>query len=233
MNGYYYGYGSSLDLILLILGFVITLYAQIKVKATYSRYLKVQNDNGLTGFDVARKILDKNGLNNIHIVEVKGELTDHYDPSSKVVRLSTKVFHTSTVAAISVAAHECGHAIQDKENYSFMRIRAKLVPFVNIINKFGYIATIIGLISGIFDVLICGIVMIIATLIFQLVTLPVEFDASNRAKKQIDKLKLANSDEQEGVRKMLSAAAFTYVAGVLESIFQLIRLILMYRDRDE
>ena len=115
----------------------------------------------------------------------------------------------------------------------FMRIRAKLVPFVNIINKFGYIATIIGLISGIFDVLICGIVMIIATLIFQLVTLPVEFDASNRAKKQIDKLKLANSDEQEGVRKMLSAAAFTYVAGVLESIFQLIRLILMYRDRDE
>ena len=233
MNGYYYGYGSCLDLILLILGFVITLYAQIKVKATYSRYLKVQNDNGLTGFDVARKILDNNGLNNIHIVEVKGELTDHYDPGSKVVRLSTKVFHTSTVAAISVAAHECGHAIQDKENYSFMRIRAKLVPFVNIINKFGYIATIIGLISGIFDVLICGIVMIIATLIFQLVTLPVEFDASNRAKKQIDKLKLANSDEQEGVRKMLSAAAFTYVAGVLESIFQLIRLILMYRDRDE
>lgn len=233
MRGFYYGISSELEIILLLAGFLITLFAQIKVKTTYAKYLKEQNSNGLTGFDVARKILDSEGLNNIHIVEVKGELNDHYDPKNKVVRLSTKVFHTSTVASVSIAAHECGHAIQDKNNYSFMRIRAFLVPIVNFVNKFGYIATIIGIIANTFDILVCGIVMIMATLIFQLVTLPVEFDASKRAKVKLDKLKLSNADEQDGVRKVLNSAAFTYLAGVLESILQLLRLIMLYNNRDD
>ena len=233
MNGLYYGYGGTVDMFLLLIGFLITLIAQIKVKSAYSKYSKEDTRGDLSGCEVARKILDSADLKDIHVVEVPGELTDHYDPRNKVVRLSTKVFHDSSVASVAVAAHECGHAIQDKENYTFMRIRASLVPMVNFVNKFGYIATIIGLIAGIFDILVCGIVMILATLLFQLVTLPVEFDASKRAKKKIDELKLASKSEQDGVKSMLSAAAFTYVASVLESLFQLLRLVLRFRDRED
>lgn len=233
MNGLYYGFSDYTDMFLFLIGLFITLIAQIKVKSTYSKYSKKDTRGNLSGQEVARKILDSVGLDDVHVVEVHGSLTDHYDPRNKVVRLSTKVFHDSSIASVAVAAHECGHAIQDKENYSFMRIRASLVPFVNFINKFGYIATIIGLIAGIFDILLCGIIMILATLLFQLVTLPVEFDASSRAKKKIDELKLATKSEQDGVKSMLSAAAFTYVAGALESLAQLLRLIIRFSDRDD
>jgi len=198
----------------------------------YNRTKRVKCNKKLSGIYVDRKKLNKNGLDNVHVVEVKGELTDHYDPKQKVVRLSTNIFHGDSIAAISVAAHECGHAIQDKDNYVFMRIRASLVPVVNFVNKFGYIATIIGFIAGIVDVLICGIVMLLATLLFQLVTLPVEFDASNRAKKIISDLNLANPAEQEGVSSMLSAAAFTYVASVINTLLNLLRLVIRYNDRD-
>lgn len=232
MNSLYYGYESLLEILLLLIGTIITVIADIMVKGSYKKYKKEKCKKGLAGCEVARKILDSANLDNIHVVEVQGQLTDHYDPKSKVVRLSTDIFHGTSIASLAVAAHECGHAIQDKENYSMMRIRAFLVPFVNFINKFGYIATIIGLLAGIFDIIICGIVMIMATLVFQLITLPVEFNASSRAKKMIDKLKLANKDEQEGVKKMLSAAAFTYVAGVINSLFQLFRLLIRYSDRD-
>ena len=135
----------------------------------------------MTGFEVARKILDENGLENIHIVEIKGNLTDHYDPSRKVVRLSTEIFNGSSIASTSVAAHECGHAIQDKDNYNFMRIRSKLVPIVNLSSKLGYLAIFIGFIFSLFDLAIFGIVLLLAMLLFELVTLPVEFDASKRA----------------------------------------------------
>lgn len=233
LGNFYYGTGSSVEVMLLLSGFLITLFAQIMVKSNYSKYSKEKNSNGLTGFEVARKILDSEGLNNIHIVEVKGNLSDHYDSNKKVVRLSSNVFHDASIASVSIAAHECGHAIQDKNNYSFMKIRAFLVPIVNFANKFGYIATIIGIIANTFDILICGIVMIMATLVFQLVTLPVEFDASRRAKIKIDKLKLATLEEQNGVKKMLNSAAFTYVAGIIESIFQLLRLAIIYRNREK
>lgn len=233
MNSLYYGFSGTLDIFLLLIGFFITLIAQIKVKSLYSKYSKKDTHSDLSGCEVARKILDSADLKDIHIVEAPGELTDHYDPRNKVVRLSTKVFHDSSVASLAIAAHECGHAIQDKENYTFMKIRASLVPLVNFVNKFGYIATIIGLISGIFNILVCGIVMILATLLFQLITLPVEFNASKRAKKKIDELKLASKSEQDGVKSVLSAAAFTYVASVLESLFQLLRLVLRFRGRED
>lgn len=217
---------------LYLLALIIPLIAQIYVSSRYKKYSNLDNEKQLSGFEVARKILDKNGLKDLYIVETKGTMTDHYDPKRKTVRLSSDVYHGTTIASVAIAAHECGHAIQDKDNYSFMRIRAMLVPMVNFINKFGYIATIIGLIAGIFDILIVGIVMLLATLLFQVVTLPVEFDASNRAKVIISELNLASDSEQEGVSKMLSAAAFTYVAGVINTLFQLLRLLVRYNDRD-
>lgn len=232
MNGFYYGIGNMFELLLLIGGFLIVLFAEIKVKGAYSKYLNIKCHKELAGCEIARKILDNAGLTNVHVVEVKGTLTDHYDPSQKVVRLSTDIFHGTSIAAISVAAHECGHALQDKDDYKFMRIRSSLVPTVNFVNKFGYIATIIGAISGLFNILICGIMILLVTLAFQLVTLPVEFDASNRAKTIINKLNLASKNEQEGVNAMLSAAAFTYVASVLNTLLQLLQLLMRARDRD-
>lgn len=232
MNSLYYGFGSPVEILLLLVGTIFVIFAQIKVKGNYSKYLGIKCKKEMAGCEVARKILDNAGLDNVHVVEVKGQLTDHYDPKQKVVRLSTDIFHGTSVASVAVAAHECGHAIQDKDNYSFMRIRASLVPMVNFVNKFGYLATIIGLLAGIFDVIIVGIVMLLATLLFQVVTLPVEFNASSRAKDIIRDLNLASESEQEGVEKMLSAAAFTYVAGVINTLFQLLRFLVRIRDRD-
>ena len=202
MNSLYYGFGSLTEIILLVVGTLVVIVAQVKVKGAFSKYSNVNCNKNLAGCEVARKILDNAGLDKVHVVEVKGELTDHYDPKQKVVRLSTNIFHGTSIASVAVAAHECGHAIQDKDNYSFMRIRASLVPMVNFVTKFGYFATIIGLIAGIFDIIIVGIVMLLATLLFQVVTLPVEFNASSRAKNIISELNLASESEQEGISKM-------------------------------
>lgn len=217
----------ALEYLLLIIGFLITLIAQIKVTSSYSKYKQIENKKRISGFEVARKILDSFGLEDIHVVEVNGNLTDHYDPSNKVVRLSTDVFHGESIASLAVAAHECGHALQDKDNYNYMIIRSKLVPVVNFVTKMGYFVTIIGIIAGLFDIIVCGIVVLGVTLLFQLVTLPVEFNASKRAKGIIDNLNFADKEEQNGVSKMLSAAAFTYVASVLNTIFQILRLLII------
>ena len=222
----YYGIRSVLEFILLLGGTLVVIFSQIKIKSAYSKYKKVKCQNKLSGFEVARKILDNAGLENVHIVEVAGELSDHYDPSQKVVRLSKDVFHGQTIASTAIAAHECGHAMQDKEQYNFMIIRSKLVPVVNFATKFGYFATIIGVLFGILDFAVCGVVILLFTLAFQLVTLPVEFNASARAKKIIYELDLATSKEQDGIQKVLSAAAFTYVAGVLNTLLQMLRLLI-------
>lgn len=221
MDYFFINYG------LLLLGAIITIIAQIFVTSSYNKYKKVKNKNGLTGFEVARKILDENGLQNIHIVEIKGNLTDHYDPSRKVVRLSTEIFNGTSIASTSVAAHECGHAIQDKDNYNFMRIRSKLVPIVNLSSKLGYLAVFIGLIFSLFDLAIFGIILLLAMLLFELVTLPVELDASNRAAKQIDKLNLLENEEKDHSKSMLKAAAFTYVASLITTLLQILRLFLI------
>lgn len=218
---------------LMFLGIIITLIAQIFVSSSYSKYKKIKNKNGLTGFEVARKILDENGLENIHIVEIKGNLTDHYDPSRKVVRLSTETFNGSSIASTSVAAHECGHAIQDKDNYNFMRIRSKLVPIVNLSSKLGYLAIFIGFIFSLFDLAIFGIVLLLAMLLFELVTLPVEFDASKRAAIQIEKLNLLEGEEKNQSKTMLKAAAFTYVASLITTLLEILRLFLIATSRND
>ena len=223
-----------LSYLLIFISLIITLGAQAWVSISIKRHKKIDNKNRLTGFDIARKILDSNGLNDVHIVEVSGNLTDHYDPSRKVVRLSHDIFHGQSISSTAVAAHECGHAIQDKENYTFMRFRSFLVPFANISSKFGYIAIVIGLIFGIIDLAWIGIAFELIILLFQLITLPVEFNASKRAKLQIKRLNLATAEENKGIKRVLTAAAFTYVASVATNLLQILRLviIIMGRNRD-
>lgn len=226
-----YGMENSLTMILLLIGFILTVYAQVNINGNYNKYKKIRNKRGITGAEAARRVLEKNGLTNIYVVETKGNLTDHYDPTRKVVKLSTDIYNGQTIAAISVAAHECGHAIQDKVGYNFMRIRSALVPFVNLVNKLGYFVLIISIFAGVTGYLKISIFMLLASLLFQLVTLPVEFDASKRAKEELTNLQLIDREEYKGVSNMLKSAAFTYVAGVLNSLLQLLRLIIMLNDR--
>lgn len=218
------------DLLYLLI-IIIPIIAQIRISISYSKYKKVNNSTGLSGFEVARKILDANGLENVYVVETTGNLTDHYDPNRKVIKLSKEIFKGETIAAAAVAAHECGHAIQDKEQYTFMRIRSFLVPIVNLVSYFSWIVIFIGFISEVFNIFMFGIGLISFGLIFQLVTLPVEFDASKRAKNELHKLNLVGNEEENGVSDMLGAAAMTYVASVLTSVLQIIRLISIFNDR--
>ncbi len=225
-------YESFLTFGLFILGFIIVIWAQGRINSAYKTYRKKNNNLKISGVEVARKILDANGLDKVHVVEVKGELSDHYDPTSKVVRLSHEIFHGETIAALSVAAHECGHAIQDKEKYTPMRIRSMLVPIVNFITYIGYFVSAISLLAGITGYLKVGIIIILATLLFQLITLPVEFDASKRALIHLEKLNLVDSKEKNDAKEMLASAALTYVASFINSVLNLLRLIIMYRDND-
>ena len=214
----YYYYYSNYGLILLALA--ISLIAQGVISINYSKYKKIKNKKGITGAEVAREILSKNGLDNVYVVETGGHLSDHYDPRRKTVRLSSEIYNGVSIAAIAVAAHECGHALQDKNNYVFLRIRSMLVPLVNFSSYAGYLAVLIGII------LECVI------LLFQLITLPVEFNASSRALKKIKEYNIVDNDELKGSRKMLTAAAMTYVASVASAVLQILRLVLIARDRD-
>lgn len=220
-----------MDLILYLAVLIIPIIAQINISSTYSKSRSVANSKGLCGQEVARKILDANGLDNVHIVEVRGNLSDHYDPNQKVVRLSTEVFHGESVASLAVAAHECGHAIQDKENYTWLRIRTFFVPIVNIITYSAYIMFFASIFFQMIDLLLVAVASVLIGLIFQLITLPVEFNASDRALKQLNKLSLVTKEDSEGAGQMLKAAAWTYVAAVLSSLLNLLRL-MRYFDRD-
>ena len=233
MNYMLWGYESGLTILLSIIGFIIVIYAQFRIKSSYAKYKKIGSKSGLTGQEIARKILDSNNLSDVHVVETKGELTDHYDPSRKVVRLSSDIYHGSSISSISVAAHECGHAIQDKEGYVFMKIRAMLVPVVNFITYIGYFVAIISIFAGITGYLKISLLIILAAILFQLVTLPVEFDASNRAGKELERLGLIDLEEKDGVKSVLGAAALTYVASLISSILNLLRIIIMISGRDD
>ncbi len=217
--------------LLIILGFLITVIAQIIVKTTYNKYQQIDNKKLLTGAEVARKILNVNGLDNIYVVETKGDLTDHYDPMSKVIRLSTKIYNGETIASAAVAAHEVGHAIQHKNNYTFMKIRSFIFPLANIGSKFGYFVIIIGLLFGILNLAYFGLILLGFILLFQLVTLPVEFNASKMAMENIEKTKILSKSEQEFGKKVLTAAAFTYVASLLTTVLQALRLFLIIGNR--
>lgn len=229
--GYYFydltGYG------LVIIGTIITLVAQFYVNNRYKKYSKIETESGLTGFEVARKILDENGLTDIYVTETSGVLSDHYDPSRKVVRLSKEVFHGSTIAANSIAAHECGHAIQHKEGYLFIKIRSFIVPLVNFSSKFGYFAIMIGLLFGFIDLAWIGVGLLLTILVFQLITLPTEFNASSRAKDKLKEYGILSNHELDGSNDVLRAAAWTYVAGLANTLLQILRLVLIVANRDD
>lgn len=219
--------------LLYFLAIIIPIAAQIYVSYTYNRFKKVRNDFGLTGFDVAKKILEVNGLEKLYVVETQGRLTDHYDSSRKTIRLSSEVYHEESIAALAIAAHECGHALQDKEGYFFLRLRAMIYPVVSIGTKFAYVLLIIGFLFEFMNMIIVAIALYGLGLVFQLITLPVEFDASKRALNMLRSLHICNQVGDDGTGKMLRAAAFTYVAGVLSSALEIIRLIAIFnRERD-
>lgn len=220
-----------MDDLLYLLMLIIPLIAQIYVTSSYKRFKKVYNKKNITGYDVARKILDANGLSNLYIVETKGTMTDHYDPSRKIVRLSSEVYHESSVASMAIAAHECGHAIQDKEGYLFLKIRSIIYPVVNLGTRLAYIVLLIGIILEYFDLILLGIVLVGLGLVFQIVTLPVEINASKRALLKLEELNIADKEELNGTKTMLTSAALTYLAGVLSSAIEVFRLVYIYFDR--
>lgn len=228
----YYGLDSILTYGLLLLAAIIVIWAQARISSAYKKYRRVNTKGNLTGQEIARKILDANGLKDIYVVEVSGELTDHYDPTRKVVRLSKDIFHGTSIASVSVAAHECGHAIQDKVGYTMMKIRSALVPFVNFVSYLGYFGLVVSIFGGITGYIKLSMLVLCATLLFQLVTLPVEFDASRRALKELEHLNLIEKDEKNKSKDMLTAAALTYVASLLSTILNLLRLVLILNDRD-
>ncbi len=213
--------------LMLIISIVITLWAQILISSRYSKYSKVFNKRDISGCEVAQEILKRNGLEHVYVVETKGYLTDHYDPGANVVRLSSAVFHGKTISSAAIAAHEVGHAIQHKEGNFFIKLRKFIFPVVSICSKFGYIAIIIGLIFGSLDLFYIGIIMLFAILFFQLITLPVEFDASKRAMVNLEKYSILEKSERKGASKVLVAAALTYVAGLVTTLLEIARLLLM------
>lgn len=223
----YTGYG------LIIIGAIITLIAQFYINSKYGKYKKISTSKGLTGVEVARQILDENGLTEIYVTETKGILSDHYDPNRKVVRLSKEVFHGNSIAAVSVAAHECGHAIQHKDGYFFIKLRGWMVPFVNFASRFGYIAILIGILFSWLDLAWAGIGLLLLILLFQLVTLPTELDASKRALTILEKDGILDSHELLGGKEMLRAAAFTYVAGLATTLLEILRLVIIVSSRDD
>lgn len=225
-------FDSPITILLVIIGFILVLLAQVQINSAYSKYRKVKNSTNLTGRDVARKILDANDLSQIQIFETSGNLTDHYDPSKKLIKLSTDIYNGDSIASAAVAAHECGHAIQDKDNYVFFKIRSALVPIVNFISYLGYFGMIVSLIGGLTGYLKLSILILFATVVFQLVTLPVEVNASKRALTQLQELGLIYEEEEKGAKKVLSAAAMTYVASLISSLLQLLRLVLMLNRRN-
>ena len=218
---------------LTFISLIITMVAQAFVSSSYSKYSKIKNERGITGAEAARYILDKNGLNNVYVVETGGYLTDHYDPTRKVIKLSSNVYKDASIGAVAVACHECGHAIQDKENYTFMRIRSKLVPIVNFSSYAGYFAIILGMLFSSQNLIWLGILMEVIILLFQLITLPVEIDASKRALRELDYSHILNSKELKQGKTMLTAAALTYVASIATTIIQILRLILIFGRRDD
>ena len=227
MDFYLISYGLT------FLAFIITLSAQLYISSSYKKFKKVTINKNINGKAAARKVLDKNGLSNVEILKVSGSLTDHYDPSRKTVSLSTDIYEDNSIASIAVACHECGHAIQDKEGYLMLRIRHALIPLVNISSYAGYIAIMIGVFFSFIKLVWLGIIFEVVILLFQLVTLPVEFNASSRALKQIKELGLLSKDELKGARIMLVAAALTYVASVAATVLEILRLVLIFGRRDD
>ncbi|MDY0234420.1 MAG: zinc metallopeptidase [Gudongella sp.] len=225
----YMGYYGSSWFIFVLPALIFAGYAQMKIKNTFSKYLKVPSQSGLNGAQIARVILDKNGLEDVRIELVAGNLTDHYDPRTRVLRLSKNVYSGSSVASVSVAAHEVGHAIQHSEGYFPLILRNNIAPIANISSRMVWIFVILGFLISPFFIDI-GIALFLAVVLFQVVTLPVEFNASNRAMLQLEQ-GLVPNDSLKPARKVLNAAALTYVAATLVAVAELLRLLVMSNRR--
>lgn len=215
-------------LIYFLIILIVPIFAQLRVRSAYKKYSKVNTSSHMSGREVARRILDSNGLYDVSIEETRGVLSDHYDPRSKVVRLSSDNYHGHSVAAAAIAAHEVGHAIQDQQEYAFLRFRHALVPIANIGSNFSWILILIGMIAGLSNFVLLGIVFMAAAVLFQFVTLPVEFNASSRAMDEVVGLGIIRNDEERETKKVLNAAALTYVAAAAVAVLELLRLILIY-----
>lgn len=228
----YYGYYFDPTYILIIIAAIISLIAQWRVNSAFSKYSRVASMSGMTGAQAARMILQSNGINDVSVQRISGKLTDHYNPSTKVLNLSESVYGSTSVAAIGVAAHECGHAIQHARGYFPLSLRTALVPVANIGSQLSWVFIIVGAILSFNQTLITiGIIMFSAAVLFQLVTLPVEFNASARALEQLESNGILYRDEVSQTRKVLSAAALTYVATAATAILQLLRLIILFGGR--
>ena len=221
----------NMDILLILIILIVPLIAQSSVKSNYEKYAKVKNSIDMSGYEVARKILEMNGLSYIKVNKTYGELTDHYNSKTKMINLSDRIFEEHSIASVAVAAHECGHAIQDKEAYSFLRFRSAMVPTVNFTSKIASIVVLLGFILQFGDLIYIGIFLMLASLLFQLITLPVEYNASARAKKQLEQLGFIEKKDKNGINKVLNAAALTYVAGFLATAAQILRLFLISRNR--
>ena len=228
----YYPYYYDPTYIILIPAIILTMYAQFKVSSTTNRYFRVRTQRGYTGEQTAREILNANGIYDVRIEITRGTLSDHYDPRNKVLRLSQDVYRGTSITSVAVAAHECGHAIQHAHGYAPLNIRSSLVPVVNFASNMSWIFIMLGFVTrGV--LLEVGIILFSASVLFQIVTLPVEFNASSRALTQLTTLGIVDDREVRESRKVLQAAALTYVAAAVTAILQLLRLVLIANSRDD
>lgn len=230
------GWGFDGTYVLIILAFLISALVSAKMNATFSKYSKVRSYCGMTGAQAAQRILSSAGIYDVRIEHVSGKLTDHYDPSNKVLRLSDAVYGNTSIAAIGVAAHECGHAVQHARNYVPLSVRSAIVPVANFGSQLSWPLFLAGLIFSFRPLLMIGILLFCAALLFQIVTLPVEFNASARALRMLDETGIMGRQEIRGTKKVLRAAAMTYVAAVIGSLLQLLRLLILsgaFRRRDD
>ena len=230
LDGYYF----DPTYIFVLIGAVLSIIASARVNSTFNKFARERSMSGMTGAQTAEKILRTKGIYDVRVEHIRGTLTDHYDPSAKVVRLSDSVYNSTSVAAIGVAAHECGHVMQHYEKYAPLNIRTALVPAANIGSKLGIPIILVGLILGSNPLLMqIGIWVFSLAVLFQVVTLPVEFDASKRALVCIEQYGIVTSDERRKSAKVLKAAAYTYVAAAAASILQLLRLVMLFGRRDD
>lgn len=234
----FYGYGGygrvyfDPTMILAFLGLILTMIASAKVKSTFAKYDRVRSMAGLTGAEAAERVLHTAGIYDVQIRHVRGNLTDHYDPRNKTLNLSDSTYASRSIAAVCVAAHECGHAVQDQKHYGPLVLRATLVPAANIGSQLSWPIFFLGILMSMQPLMMAGIVLFSLAVLFQLVTLPVEFNASSRALQVLENTGMLGSQEMTGARKVLRAAAMTYVAALASSMLQLLRLILLARGRD-
>ena len=234
--GYRYGYYFDPTYVLVLIGAVISLFASMRVKTTFHKYAKVRSRSNMTGAQAAQRVLNSAGIYDVRIQHVAGDLTDHYDPRNKTLNLSDSVYGSASVAAVGVAAHECGHAIQHQQGYSPLNLRSALVPVANLGSTAAWPLIILGILFGGAGSLLCkiGILLFSAAVLFQIVTLPVEFNASARAVRILGDTGILSEQELPYTKKVLKAAALTYVAGAAAAILQLLRLVLLAggRNRD-